>query len=324
MPSTSPENQFLTDDGRIASAGRSSTNDLSVIADLFDILGRLAALLGREDDPIVVAAQQALVRIPEPRISSDGLVREWAADVAYPDPHHRHVSQLHFVYPGRREISPELRRATERTLDSRGHESTGWSLVWKLALRARLRQPQKVSALLTLIFRNMHVDRGPWSGGLYPNLFSAHPPFAIDGNLGYVAGLSECFLQSDTEGIDLLPAVPAEFPRGRISGLVAIRGFEVDVAWDWSHGAARPTQVTVRSPRADVSGPVVVRFGDTTQVITIAPLGSVDLKAHEFKGSHREAAADHRSRRTPEVVHQSSALGPTDSPLLVERQRSRP
>ena len=239
-PSTSPENVFARPDGGDASVGASSTMDLALIADLFRLVATLARRLGlrADDDDVVRRAATALPRLTAPAPGRDGMIREWLADRAQPDPTHRHLSHLYFAFPGDLALSPALRAAVGRSLDGRGDESTGWSLAWKVALRARLRQPSRVSDLLQLVFRDMAAGRGEWSGGLYPNLFAAHPPFQIDGNLGYVAALTECLLQSHAGVIELLPALPAELGRGSVAGVVARPGVAVSLRWEPDHGGA--------------------------------------------------------------------------------------
>lgn len=243
-PSTSPENAFLLD-GTAYGVGVSSTMDLTLISDTLRQLTRLADRLGLETDPVVAAALAALPRIPAPSPGRDGLIKEWLSDPEQSEPHHRHVSHLYFCYPGDHDDAT-LADGVRASLDARGDESTGWSLAWKLALRARLGQADKVSDLLKLIFRDMTTDRGDQSGGLYPNLFAAHPPYQIDGNFGYVAGLLESLVHSHGDTLDLLPALPAELPDGTLTNLRARGGLTVSLRW----AAGALTEATVRADTA--------------------------------------------------------------------------
>ncbi len=250
-PSTSPENSYLIKDTAYG-VGTSSTMDLTLISTTFRHLITLAERLGRSDDPVVRSAAAALDRIPGPARGRDGLITEWRDDPEQAEPHHRHVSHLYFLYPGDHDgetddAAADLAVGASASLDARGDESTGWSLAWKLALRARLGQPAKVSDLLRLVFRDMTTDRGGQSGGLYPNLFAAHPPYQIDGNFGYVAGLLESLVQSHTADLRLLPALPAELPTGLLSRIRARGGLTVSLRWDG--GALTAATVTADTDR---------------------------------------------------------------------------
>jgi alpha-L-fucosidase 2 len=285
VPSTSPENVFRAPDGREAPVDASSTLDLVLVADLFAMIGALAARLGATDDPVVRRAAAAVDRIPGPRPGHDGMVPEWLADRPQVDPAHRHVSHLYFAFPGDRALTPELGAAVGASLDARGDESTGWSLAWKTALRARLRQPAKVSDLLRLALRDMGSQHGEWSGGLYPNLFAAHPPFQIDGNFGFVAALTECLVQSHTGMIELLPAVPRELGSGSAVGLVARPGVEVALRWaPGGSGAPMLVEATFAPLRAPGRSLHRVVWGDREVMVDLSGGAAVTVRAVDFAG----------------------------------------
>jgi len=258
-PSTSPENDYLTEDGRTASVTVSSTMDLALIAELFERCAETAGLLGLSD-PLVERMVLARKRIPEPSIGSRGQLQEWAADLPEEDPHHRHMSHLIGLHPGDAitpDGTPALAAAAATTLDLRGDRATGWSLAWKINLRARLRDAAAAHRLVRAFLNPADDNSTDYVGsgaGVYPNLFCAHPPFQIDGNFGATAGIAEMLLQSHTGEIEVLPARPDDWPTGRVTGLRARGGVTVDIAW-----SADGAELVLT---ADRNQERVVRYGD--------------------------------------------------------------
>jgi alpha-L-fucosidase 2 len=152
---------------------------------------------------------------------------------------------------------------TGRAREIRGNDGTGWSLGWKINFWARFRNGDQAFALIQNLLRpvddNTQVSYGS-GGGVYPNLFDAHPPFQIDGNFGYTAGVLELLLQSHRGEIDLLPALPKQWPEGSVRGLRARSGFQVDIEWK----RAALSEVTVH---ADRSGVLRLRNGSRTRQV---------------------------------------------------------
>jgi alpha-L-fucosidase 2 len=270
------------------------TCDMQLLRDLFAHCIEAGEILGVDEDfrKQVVATR---TRLAPNQIGSAGQLQEWLEDwdMKAPDMHNRHVSHLYGLFPGE-DISyatdKKLVDAVKKSLEVRGDEATGWGLGWRLNLWARLHDGSHAYR----IFQNLLAPAKPDPNsrrdrsGVYDNLFDSHPPFQIDGNFGGTAGIAELLLQStapragQSARIELLPALPPQWPAGKVTGIRARGGLEVKI--QWREGKLVSADIKNTGPR----GAVDIAYGDKAAHLTLdtGMTQSLDAQLSNIGGVH--------------------------------------
>jgi len=290
-PSTSPENEYITDKGYHGVTCYGGTADLAIIRELLTAVITAGTLCGDS----VAAYESALARLHPYTIGKDGDLNEWYFDWQDRDPHHRHQSHLIGLYPGHhltaqaqapqassllaQTPAPQassLLTACEQTLIQKGDETTGWSTGWRINLWARLKNAEKAFQIYRKLLTAVPPEKAGSpnyvnGGGTYPNLFDAHPPFQIDGNFGGTAGVCEMLMQSQQQTaaskepvttISLLPACPQEWKDGAVSGLCARGGYEV--SFEWKDG-----KVCAAAVKAKQAGTITLLYNNQSKQLKL-------------------------------------------------------
>ena len=271
-PSTSPENEYKTDKGYHGMTCYGGTADLAIIRELLTNTIAAGKVLGQKNKEM----EQALARLHPYTIGHMGDLNEWYYDWDDWDFQHRHQSHLIGLYPGNHLTNEDfplltshssLLQACERSLEIKGDYTTGWSTGWRINLWARLHKPEQAYHIFQKLLTYVTPDKykGPdvrRSGGTYPNLFDAHPPFQIDGNFGGTAGVCEMLLQSQNGVIELLPALPEQWKDGAVSGLCARGGYEL--AFEWKDGKVRDCTI-----KAKDKGTVTLLYNGQQKIVKL-------------------------------------------------------
>ncbi len=266
-PCTSPEAEYITEKGYQGCTFYGGTSDLAIARELFKNTIKAAKTLNK-DVEYQQLVQESLDRLHPYKIGKRGNLQEWYYDWEDQDWHHRHQSHLLGLHPFSQisiEKTPELAKAAAKTLEIKGDETTGWSAGWRVSIWARLQRADKAYKMLRKLLTyvrpaNYNDPKHRPSGGTYPNLFDAHPPFQIDGNFGGTAGICEMLMQCDGESMQLLPALPECWKEGEIKGLKARGNYSIDI--QWKNNKLRKAIIT-----SNIGGNLQVTYNGRKQVL---------------------------------------------------------
>ncbi|MCD6544288.1 MAG: glycoside hydrolase family 95 protein, partial [Flavobacteriaceae bacterium] len=227
-PETSPENSYIALDGKRAAVSFGSAMGHQIITEVFDNVIEASKILGYNDDFIKEIKLKKEKLHPGVIIGKDGRILEWNEPYDEPEKGHRHMSHLYALHPSDQitiDNNPKDFEAAKKTIAYRlkyGGAGTGWSRVWMINLNARLFQKKEAAKNIKKFMQISLAD----------NLFDMHPPFQIDGNFGFTAGVAELLLQSHEGFIRILPTLPPSWKQGKINGLKARGNITVNIKWE--------------------------------------------------------------------------------------------
>ena len=272
-PSASPENSFLLADGRQNALCAGPALDSELLRDLFNECIEASAKLGVDED-LRGQLKAVLLRLPPFQVGKQGQLLEWLDDYPEAEVQHRHISHLYAAYPSdqiTRRGTPELAAAVRKVLDRRG-DNLGWSAAWKINLYARLGDTESACRVL----RGMETEIS-----IHPQREDSDRVPSLEGNQGiqaYTAGVVEMLLQSHAGEVELLPALPKEWPDGSARGLRARGGFTVDMAWkDGNLSSATVRAKYAGQCRLRTARPVSVRQGNRETAVRRINASTIDF-----------------------------------------------
>ncbi len=232
-----------------------NTYEQALLWQLYDDASKSAIALGIDED-YITKWQDIQSKLKVYEIGDDGQIKEWYHETKLGEigeTHHRHMSHLLGLFPCNvmnKFTNPELIEAAIVSMNHRTDKSTGWSMGQKINTWARVGDGDRVLKIIGDLFKN----------GIYPNFFDYHPPFQIDGNFGFTSGVNEMLMQSHCGFIELLPALPTDWCKGSIKGLVARGNFTINI--EWSCGKLTKAEIT-----SNMGGKCKLYYGKSEYVV---------------------------------------------------------
>ncbi len=276
-PSNSPENHpglgsYTDDRGKEQklSLFGGVAMDNQMVYDVLKNTAEAARILG-VDAEFANQLDELKARITPYKIGQYGQIQEWQEDWDRESNSHRHLSHLWGAYPGNQVspyMNPTIYQAVHKSLVGRGDAARGWSIGWKICQWARMLDGEHALSIIKNQFRllDSNITSSDPNGGTYTNMFDGHAPFQIDGNFGACAGIAEMLVQSHAGFLHVLPAIPAIWSDGEVSGLRSRGGFEV-TEMKWKDGKVVSLKV-----KSTLGGNLRLRVGNELKMSTGAAL----------------------------------------------------
>ena len=247
-PATSPENCYVLDGEKFGLAKYSTINQ-TILIELFTNFVKCCEILNT-DEELKEEIKNIIPKVDTFEVGSKGQLLEWDSEYVENDETHRHISHLYGVFPGEvftEENNKKIYDAAKKSLEIRSDLGTGWSIAWKINMWAKFKDGnhsyEVFKKQLSYVEANANKEHQSADkptqvrtdnimGGTYSNLFDAHPPFQIDGNFGVAMGIIQWFVQCEDNRIKILPALPDELKKGKLTGVMAKGNIKLDIEWN--------------------------------------------------------------------------------------------